>query len=43
MIEQAGLGIAMGQSMPQLKELANYVTSSNVEEGVAKTLEIFCI
>ena len=42
MIEQAGLGIAMGQSMPQLKEVADYVTSSNTEEGVAKALEKFC-
>ncbi len=42
MIEQAGLGIAMGQSMPQLKELADYVTSSNTEEGVAKAIEKFC-
>ncbi len=42
MIEQAGLGIAMGQSMPQLKELADYVTSSNTEEGVAIAIEKFC-
>lgn len=43
MIEQAGLGIAMGQSMPELKEMADYVTSSNTEEGVAKALEKFCL
>ena len=42
MIQEAGLGIAMGQSMPQLKELADYVTSSNTEEGVANALERFC-
>ena len=42
MIKQAGLGIAMGQSMPQLKELADYVTSSNTEEGVAKAIDKFC-
>ncbi len=42
MIEQAGLGIAMGQSMPQLKEVADYITNSNTEEGVAKALEKFC-
>lgn len=41
MIEEAGLGIAMGQSMPQLKEIADYVTSSNTEEGVAKAIEKF--
>ena len=42
MINEAGVGIAMGQSMPQLKELADYVTSSNSEEGVAKAIEKFC-
>ena len=42
MIEQAGLGIAMGQSMPQLKEIADYITTSNSEEGVAKAIEKFC-
>ena len=43
MIEQAGLGIAMGQSMPQLKEIADYVTDANCEEGVAKALSKFCL
>ena len=42
MINEAGIGIAMGQSMPQLRKLANYVTSSNSEEGVAKAIEKFC-
>ena len=42
MIQEAGLGIAMGQSMPELKELADYVTDINSEEGVAKALEKFC-
>ena len=42
MIEQAGLGIIMGQSMPKLKDMADYVTTSNTEEGVAKALEKFC-
>ena len=43
MIEQAGLGIIMGQSMPQLKEIADYATTSNTEEGVAKALSKFCL
>lgn len=38
MIENAGLGIAMGQSHPSIKEVANQITSSNLEDGVAKTL-----
>lgn len=38
MIENAGLGIAMGQSHPKIKEIANQVTASNLEEGVAQFL-----
>ena len=39
MIVNAGLGVAMGQSTPIVKEIANYVTNSNVEEGVVMALE----
>ena len=39
MIEKAGLGIAMGQSHPAIKEIANQITSSNAEAGVAEALE----
>ena len=48
MIEEAGLGIAMGQSSPLIKEIADDITSSNEEDGVAKALDkiqyrwIFC-
>ena len=35
-------GIAMGQSAPEIKEVADYVTSSNNDEGVATVLEKFC-
>lgn len=38
MIENAGLGIAMGQSSPVIKEIADQVTASNNEEGVAQIL-----
>ena len=41
MIEKAGLGIAMKGSMPEVLEAANYVTSSNNEEGVASALQKF--
>ena len=40
MIENAGLGIAMGESTPVIKEVANRITDSNNEDGVAKVLEI---
>lgn len=38
MIGNAGLGVAMGQSHPAVKEVANMTTSSNLEDGVAKAL-----
>lgn len=39
MIENAGLGIAMGESTPAIKEVANQITDSNIDDGVAKVLE----
>ena len=38
MLENAGLSIAMGQSNPHIKEIANRITSSNSENGVAQVL-----
>ena len=32
----------MGDSTPVVTQIADYVTSSNKEEGVAKVLEKFC-
>ena len=43
MIEYAGLGVAMENAVPFVKEAANYVTSSNVEHGVAKVIEKFVL
>ena len=42
MIINAGLGIAMGQSMPEIKEVADYVTDDNENEGVKKAIEKYC-
>lgn len=39
MIENAGLGIAMGESTPVIKDVANQITGSNNEDGVAQALE----
>ena len=39
MIENAGLGIAMGESTPVIKNVANQITGSNNEDGVAQALE----
>jgi len=40
MIQNAGMGIAMGQSHPAVKEVANHITASNTEDGVAQALEM---
>jgi hydroxymethylpyrimidine pyrophosphatase-like HAD family hydrolase len=39
MIKYAGMGVAMGNSENFIKELANYVTDTNVNDGVAKAIE----
>ncbi len=39
MIENAGLGVAMGQSTPVILKLADEVTSSNDEEGISEILQ----
>ena len=42
MIENAGLGIAMGQSTPVIKKIANFITDDNDNEGVKKAIEKYC-
>ncbi len=42
MIENAGLGIAMKGSTPIVLDVANYITDTNNEDGVANALEKFC-
>jgi len=41
MIEFAGLGVAMGNAPQDIKEKANYVTDTNMNDGVAKVVEKF--
>ena len=43
MIENAGVGIAMGESTPVIKEIADYVTTNNNEEGVALAIQKYCL
>lgn len=43
MIEAAGVGIAMGNAITQLKEKADFVTASNNESGIACALERYLI
>lgn len=43
MISFAGLGVAMGNAESEVKDIADYVTLSNEEDGVAKVIEEFII
>lgn len=43
MIEAAGLGIAMGNAIEELKEKADFVTKANNEAGVAFALERYLL
>ncbi|MBC2579719.1 sugar-phosphatase [Clostridium sp. DJ247] len=43
MIEYAGLGVAMGNAFPEVKEIANYVTKTNDEHGVAHVINKFIL
>jgi len=43
MIEFAGLGVAMGNGEESVKNIANYITDSNDDDGVAKVIEQFVI
>ena len=43
MIEYAGLGIAMENAFDEVKEVANYITKSNEDDGVAKAIEKFIL
>ncbi|HMG82195.1 MAG TPA: Cof-type HAD-IIB family hydrolase [Ferruginibacter sp.] len=41
MIEFAGVGVAMGNAPDEIKKVADYVTATNNEDGVAKALNHF--
>lgn len=41
MIEYAGLGVAMGNAQPAVKEAADYVTATNDEDGLVPVMEKF--
>lgn len=43
MIEQAGIGVAMGNAIPELKAIADEQTVTNNESGVAKAIEKFVL
>lgn len=43
MIEYAGLGVAMENAVPRVKELADVITDTNDNDGVAKAVEKFVL
>lgn len=43
MIEFAGLGVAMGNARDSIKEIANHITETNENHGVAKVIHDFII
>ncbi|MCA0757445.1 Cof-type HAD-IIB family hydrolase [Paenibacillus sp. N4] len=43
MIQAAGLGVAMGNAIQSLKDIADYVTLTNNEEGVRHVIEKFVL
>lgn len=43
MLEAAGLGVAMGNAIPALKEIADFVTLSNNEDGVKYAIDKFIL
>ena len=43
MIRAAGLGVAMGNAVPELKAEANYITGHCNDDGVALAVEKFCL
>lgn len=43
MIEYAGVGVAMGNGIEKTKAVSNFVTKSNLEDGVAYAIEKFAL
>ena len=43
MVKYAGVGVAMGNAKPEVKEVADYITASNEEDGIAEVVERFIL
>lgn len=41
MLKYAGMGVAMENASPEVKEIADYITDSNDEDGIVKVIEKF--
>lgn len=42
MLQWAGIGVAMANALPEVREAVPYVTDSNEHDGVARAIERFC-
>ena len=42
-IEKSGIGVAMGNASDRVKQLADYVTASSDQDGVAQAIEKFLL
>lgn len=43
MIKYAGVGVAMGNAQPEVKEAADYVTLGNDEDGLVEVIHKFIL
>ena len=43
MVKYAGIGVAMENAVDEVKQVADYVTASNNEDGIAKVVEKFVL
>lgn len=43
MLKFAGIGVAMGNGLQMVKDIADYVTDTNNNDGVAKAIEMFVL
>jgi hydroxymethylpyrimidine pyrophosphatase-like HAD family hydrolase len=43
MIAYAGLGVAMGNAVPEVKKAADVITLDNQNDGVAHAIEKYCL
>ena len=43
LLREVGFGVAMANAQSQVKDVADYITSSNDEDGVARAIEKFAL
>lgn len=43
LLREVGFGVAMANAQSHVKDVADYITSSNDEDGVARAIEKFAL